>query len=533
MNTKIIIDFDSTFVKVETLDELAKIVLVDNPNQKELIEQISAITSAGMRGEIGFKESLARRLALFCPRQRHLKQLIIFLRGQITSSVVKNKDFFMRHANDIYLISGGFKEYIFPVVKEFGIREDHIIANNFETNDNGEIVAYNRDHPLAQDNGKSIAVKNLKLVGTVQVIGDGYTDYQIKQSGAADKFFAFTENVSRPEVMALTDQVLTNFEEFIVGFENKKSEKRIALLLEKINSTAQKKLYAAGYEVKSFGHALTEDELMLEIQSVSILGIRSKTKITRAILEQADQLKIVGAFCIGTDQIDMEACRERDITIFNAPFSSTKSVVELALAEIIMLQRKIVSLNIQTQSGNWAKTTTECHELTGKKLGIIGFGRIGSQLSLLAEILGMNVIYYDCEDKLPVGRAQACASLNELLGLADIVTLHVDGRPENKNLISGKELKLMQPSAKLLNLSRGSVVNIPDLANAIKNGVISGAAIDVYPTEPTANGPGFYSELQNLPNVILTPHIGGSTIEAQEKIAEFVCDKILNHVNQP
>jgi D-3-phosphoglycerate dehydrogenase len=262
-----------------------------------------------------------------------------------------------------------------------------------------------------------------------------------------------------------------------------------------------------------------------------VLGIRSKTMVTARVLENANRLMAIGAFCIGTNQIDLKEATQRGIAVFNAPYSNTRSVVELVIGQIIILIRKIADKSAAMHLGKWDKSATGSFEIRGKKLGILGYGNIGSQLSVLAESMGMKVIYYDREEKLALGNATKCKSLQELLETADVVSLHVDGRKENNNLISRREFGWMKKGVIFLNLSRGHVVDIAALKENILSGKVAGCAIDVFPHEPKSNNEEFVSELRGLPNTLLTPHIGGSTLEAQENIAQFVSGKFLDYIN--
>jgi len=275
---------------------------------------------------------------------------------------------------------------------------------------------------------------------------------------------------------------------------------------------------------------LSEDELIEKIKDVHVLGIRSKTNVTQKVVDAADKLMVVSAFCIGTKQIDLEACKEKGIVVFNAPYSNTRSVVELAIGEIIMLMRSVFQRSTEIHNGQWNKTAQGSREVRGKKLGIVGYGNIGKQLSVLAEALGMDVCYYDVEDKLSLGNATKMSTLKELLEISDVVTLHVDDNSANKNFFGETEIAQMKDGAHLVNLARGFVVDIPALVAALKSGKLAGAAVDVYPSEPRKNGE-FYTELKGLPNVILTPHVGGSTEEAQRDIAYFVPSKIMAYIN--
>jgi D-3-phosphoglycerate dehydrogenase len=304
------------------------------------------------------------------------------------------------------------------------------------------------------------------------------------------------------------------------------------LLLESIHPDAVSRLEAAGYQVESVRNALDEVELIERIKGVQLLGVRSKTQVTAKVLEAADSLVAIGAFCIGTDQIDLAAASQAGIAVFNAPFSNTRSVVELALAEIIAMTRRLTEKNALMHEGVWDKAAIGSHEVRGRRLGIVGYGNIGTQLSVLAENLGMHVSFYDTADKLALGNAQRCASLDELLASSDVVTLHVDGRPGNAGFFGAEQFARMRPGAIFLNLSRGIVVDHVALRESLASGHLVGAAIDVFPTEPKGRGDEFVSELRGLPNVILTPHIGGSTEEAQSDIGDFVANKLALFVRE-
>ena len=303
-----------------------------------------------------------------------------------------------------------------------------------------------------------------------------------------------------------------------------------ALLLENIHPLASKALTARGIEVINHKGALDENELIEALNGVQILGIRSKTQVTNKVIENAKDLLVTGAFCIGTNQIDLKSAAESGVAVFNAPFSNTRSVVELAISEIIALTRRLTERDKSLHNGIWDKTADGAHEVRGKTLGIIGYGNIGTQLSVLAENLGMSVVFYDTEEKLALGNAKRLGSLEELLATADVVTLHVDGRGGNAGLFGEREISKMKQGSILINLSRGFVVDTQALRDAIVSGHLSGAAIDVFPKEPKSRGDKFDSELIGLPNVILTPHIGGSTLEAQESIGQFVSNKIQDYL---
>lgn len=311
-----------------------------------------------------------------------------------------------------------------------------------------------------------------------------------------------------------------------------RKEGQKVLLLENIHPDAALRFREAGYEVEEVPSSLGEEELIRRLEGVSVLGIRSKTQLTRSVVEASQGLVAVGAFCIGTNQIDLEACLERGVVVFNAPFANTRSVVEMALGQIISLFRDLFHKSQLLHQGVWWKKSTGTREIRGKRLGIVGYGNIGSQLSILAEAVGMEVQYYDIAEKLALGNARACRTLRELLETSDVVTVHVDGSPENRNLIGAPEFAAMKDGAVFLNLARGFVVDLDALKHALESGKIRGAAIDVFPEEPTVDGSDVVLPLQGMPNVILTPHVGGSTEEAQEHIGRFVPDKLLNFLEK-
>jgi D-3-phosphoglycerate dehydrogenase / 2-oxoglutarate reductase len=303
-----------------------------------------------------------------------------------------------------------------------------------------------------------------------------------------------------------------------------------ALVLENIHPDAVHALTAAGCEVTTRPGALDEADLIEALQGVQILGIRSKSAVTGKVLAAAGDLVAIGAFCIGTNQIDLAEASRRGIGVFNAPFSNTRSVVELALAEIISLTRRMTEKDRFMHAGVWDKSAHGAHEVRGRTLGIVGYGNIGTQLSVLAEALGMRVVFYDTADKLALGNARRCESLLELLTVADVVTLHVDGRAGNAGLFGEREFTAMRPGALFLNLSRGFVVDYGVLRQHLESGRLGGAGIDVFPEEPLAAGDEFVSPLRGLSNVVLTPHIGGSTEEAQQDIGRFVGGKLNDYL---
>lgn len=303
-----------------------------------------------------------------------------------------------------------------------------------------------------------------------------------------------------------------------------------ALLLENIHPRATEVFTAAGIEVETVSHALSEDDLIAALPGFQLLGLRSATNLTRRVVESSPDLMAVGAFCIGTNQLDLEAAAEHGVAAFNAPFSNTRSVVELVICEIISLARRLPEKSNKMHAGVWDKSAAGSHEVRGRVLGIIGYGNIGSQLSVVAEALGFRVIYFDTHDRLAHGNARRVATMDELLAQSDVVTIHVDGRPGNAGLFGAEQFDKMKPRAMFINAARGMVVDTDALRERILSGHIAGAALDVFPIEPKKQGDPFESPLRGLDNVILTPHVGGSTQEAQEEIGGFVSHKLAAYV---
>jgi len=531
-----VIDFDSTFTQVEALDILGEISLENHPERDQRLQLIKEVTDKGMAGELSLRESLDARISILDAHRDHIEELVDRLGKKISKSFERNKTFFEAFADNTYIVSNGFKDFIVPVVAQLGIKPSHVFANAFVFDDDGRIIDFDRDNVLSSNGGKVKLVQALNLEGEVHMIGDGYTDYEVKEGGAAKQFWAYTENIERDKVKAKADHIAPSFDEIL--FKNNMSgalsypKNRIKmLLLENVHPKALANLKADGFSVESYPAGLDEEELCEKIQGIHVLGIRSKTIVTRKVLEKANKLMAIGAFCIGTNQIDLVAALEKGVAVFNAPYSNTRSVVELAIAEIIMLMRGIPDKNQDMHNGKWSKTAKNSNEIRGKKLGIIGYGNIGSQLSVLAENMGMQVQYYDIEERLALGNATKCRSLNELLSSSDVVSLHIDGRPENKNIFTKAEFDQMKEGAIFLNLARGPVVDIEALKEVVESGKILGTGVDVFPEEPKSNQDPFESPLKGLQNTILTPHIGGSTQEAQENIGEFVPNKLMDYIN--
>jgi D-3-phosphoglycerate dehydrogenase len=542
MKALLVLDFDSTFTKVEALDELAKRVGGNDPQRAQLITQIKSLTDKAMAGDLSFAEALSTRIALLKPSRQEIDELAQWLKSQVSDSIKRNRHVFADNHDGVFILSGGFHDFIDPVVADYGIAPSQVLANRLIYDDNDIAIGIDTTNPLSRDGGKSAALIGLNLTGPIIMIGDGYTDFEVLKDGACDRFYAYTETIARPKVMAaiagrVDAKLASSFDEILhnEGIEGRYSfprSKMKVLLLENIHPEAVRALVSEGYDVETHKGALDFDSLKEAIKGVHVLGIRSKTEVSADIIAAADKLMAIGAFCIGTNQIDLKGCSNKGIAVFNAPYSNTRSVVEMVMGLIVALRRDLFDKSMKMHEGRWDKSAAGAFEVRGKTLGIIGYGAIGSQLSILAEAFGMRVIYYDLEEKLSLGNARRYRSLDALLGECDVVSLHVDGRETNTNFFGASQLARMKKGSHLINLSRGHVVDIEALKNALKSGHLGGAALDVFPEEPRTNQDPFDSPLRGLNNVILTPHIGGSTEEAQEAIARFASERLLNFIGR-
>jgi D-3-phosphoglycerate dehydrogenase len=532
-----VFDFDSTLVRIETLEVLADIALAGVPDAAAIRAEVEALTDQAMAGDLPFGEALRRRLALLPLTRTHVAELASRILDEGTPSVRRNLRFFRENAGRIVILSGGFREIIAPLAAHLHVPAERVLCNDLIYDADGRVVGVDEANPLSQAGGKPTLIRSLNLPGPVVMIGDGWTDAEVKLEGGADRFHAFTEIVRRDRVVAAADTEAPSMDEFLhtEGLAGRWSYPRgriRILLLENIHPAAVERLEEAGYTVESLKGALDEDALIEALRGVHVLGVRSKTQVSARVLEAADRLMAVAAFCIGTNQIDLDAAADRGVAVFNAPYSNTRSVVELAVGLTIALLRDVADKSAAMHRGEWNKSATGSRELRGKTLGIVGYGAIGSQLSVLAEGLGMRVIFHDLTERLALGNARRMASLDALLAESDVVSLHVDGRSDNAALIGAAQLSRMKEGSLLLNLSRGHVVEVGALAQALGSGRIGGAAIDVFPEEPATNAEPFDSPLRGLPNVILTPHIGGSTEEAQEAIGAFAAERLLAYLNR-
>jgi len=533
----LIFDFDSTLVGFETLEVLAELALEGAPEAGAVRAEIAALTDQAMSGVLSFDEALTRRLTLLPLTRVHVQALAERAVARLAPSVARNVETLRAHADRLVIVSGGFREVIAPVARHLGVPDERVLANDLTYDEAGRVTGVDRANPLSADGGKVTAIRALGLAGPVVMIGDGWTDAEVRLAGLADRFHAFCEVVRRPRVVEAADSVAVSLDEVLhaEGLAGRWSYPRSrikVLLLESVHPAAVAALEDAGYSVECETGALDEDALIERLKGVHVLGLRSKTAVSERVIDAADRLMAVGAFCIGTNHIDLDAASRRGIAVFNAPYSNTRSVVELAIGLVITLMRGVVDRSAAMHAGRWNKSARGSRELRGKTLGIVGYGAIGSQLSVLAEGLGMRVIYHDLSERLALGNARPVITLDDLLAESDVVSLHVDGRAGNHRLIGAGELARLKPGAVLINLSRGHVVDIDALAEVMRAGRLGGAAIDVFPEEPRTNQDPFDSPLRGLANVILTPHVGGSTEEAQEAIGAFAASRLLGYLNR-
>ncbi|MCK5737810.1 phosphoglycerate dehydrogenase, partial [bacterium] len=461
------------------------------------------------------------------------------LQQALRSKIRETIDVLTSSNKQIFVFSRAFEELVWPITDTLKISRRNVFTNRLIYSDDGSVTGVDKIQPLYNYNGKVFLAESLKndrrFFGKTAVIGNSRADLAIRTSGVADTFIYYANHDNDETVLIEADFVIETFEQILLLVclqlpEPEQSEAEPhpykALLLENIHHQAADTLTAGKIQVNTSTAAVDTRELQKIAADCEILGIRSKTQIRARELSVLKSLHAIGCFCIGTDQVDLKTAAAAGIPVFNAPYANTRSVAELVLGEAIMLMRGIFNKSKAAHAGKWHKITTHSWELRGKTLGIIGYGHIGSQVSILFEHLGMQVIYHDVMDKLPLGNAKRMPDLAALLQASDIVTLHVPDTEQTHGLISADELGMMKEKSILINSSRGRVVDLKALKNALESGRLVGAAVDVYPDEPASKNDTFHCVLQGLPNVILTPHIGGTTLEAQQNIALEVSRKL-------
>ncbi len=500
-----IIDFDSTFTQVEAMEELAAISLKNDPEKEAIIEQIKHLTDLAMDGKMPFNKSLKARIALLSAKKYHLNMLVNKLRKKVSPSFARNKEFFKKYQGRVLIVSGGFKEFIAPVVKSFFIDEDCIYANTFIYDKKNNIIGSDEENPLAQEGGKVKLLKQLKLKGQVIAIGDGYTDYQMRESGMAEQFFAFTENIARERVLAKADYIAPSLDEILYKMKLPMAlsypKSRInAVLLGKETFATEPYFKLEGYNV--IKRETLTNKALADLKNASIIVSSLKQEITD--LNNFPKLISLAVWGNNNQQFNANIAQQMAVPIFSSPYANTRSVVELGLGFMFQLSRQ---------------TNTE---LRGKKIGIIGYGNAGSLMGVLAQNLGMDLLYFDEKDRAPLGNAIACKSVNDLLKKSNYMVLL-----QSKNagtILAEKELKQMQPNACLINLSYDDSVEVQAALKLVQQKKLFGFAMDFQQEEN-------YLKLKPNSQIIATLNQRNNTLETQQNIASFTSEKIIQYIN--
>lgn len=548
MIQNILFDFDCCFLQQEAIEFLIELGLrkFDVTEQQFRLESLRSLAARTEAHEVSRGQKMNQQLQISKINQEDIKRASSLMDTQLLPEAQLVINYLKDNNRQIIIFSRGFEELVFPITDMLGIPRRNVFTNRLLFDTANEIPEIDESNPLFLQSGKGYLAEYLKnegrLLGPTAVIGDSRADLSIRKSGIAN-YFIYFQNLKIDEItLSEADFVIQQLDQILplvtspFFINQKKSslpaekapKKYHTVLVENIHHIAAMKLKDANFSIQSYKHAPDIDELELLTSNCHVLGIRSKTQLQAEILAKMQNLFVIGCFCIGTDQVDLEAAAQQGIPVFNAPYANTRSVAELVAGMAIILMRDVLDKNNAAHQGQWLKKTTHARELRGKTVGIIGYGHIGSQVSILLEDLGLKVIYYDILDKLPLGNAKRVPSLEMLLADADIVTLHVPDTPETRGMMNETTINKMKSGSILINTSRGKVVDLDALKSALVSGHLIGAAIDVFPDEPSSNQQAFICELQNLPNVLLTPHIGGSTMEAQERIADEVSTKLIN-----
>lgn len=500
-----IIDFDSTFTQVEAMEELAAISLKNDPEKDAIIEQIKHLTDLAMDGKMPFNKSLKARIALLSAKKYHINMLVNKLRKKVSPSFARNKDFFKKYQGRVLIVSGGFKEFIAPVVKSFNIDENCVYANTFIYDKNNNIIGADEDNYLAQDGGKVKLLKQLKLKGKVIAIGDGYTDYEMRESGMAEQFFAFTENIARERVITKADYIAPSLDEILYKMKLPMAlsfpKSRItAVLLGKETFASESFFKLEGYKVIKRENLTTKTESDLKEASIIVSSLKQEIENLNTFT------KLISLAVWGSNnyQFNTNIAQQMAVPIFNSPFANTRSVVELGLGFMFQLSRL---------------TNTE---LRGKKIGIIGYGNAGSLMGVLSQNLGMDVLFFDEKDRVPLGNAVACKSLPDLLKKANYVVV-LNSKNEN-TILTEKELKQMQPTCCLINLSYDNSIDFITAQKMVQNKKIFGLAVDFKNEEN-------FNKIKPSNQMVATLNQRNNTIETQQNIAQFTSQKIIQYIN--
>ena len=542
MIQNIIFDFDSTLLNQEAVDVLIEIGLRKFSPEERQFRRLSlqSLYDRTEAGEVSRGQKMDQQMSIAKINREDVKAAAATLQLLIRPKIRETIEVLTSNNKQLFVFSRAFEELVRPITDALNIPQRNVFTNKLVFSADNIVTEVDKAQPLYNLNGKVFLAESLKnerrFLGETIVIGNSRADLAIRTSGVADTFIYFANQDNDETVLIEADFVVNTFEQILPlvclqlpepeWTEVEAQHPYKALLLENIHHQAAETLTAGEIQVNTYKTAASIEELKTIGADCEILGIRSKTQIRAEELNALKSLLTIGCFCIGTDQVDLKAAAAAGIPVFNAPYANTRSVAELVLGEAIMLMRGIFDKSNAAHTGKWYKNTTHSWELRGKTLGIIGYGHIGSQVSVLFEHLGMQVIFHDIVDKLPLGNAKRMPSLADLLQVADIVTLHVPDTKQTQGLIGADEIGLMKEKSMLINFSRGKVVDLNALKSALENGRLVGAAVDVYPEEPASSGEAFHCVLQGVPNVILTPHIGGTTLEAQQNIALEVSGKL-------
>ncbi len=551
MINNVIFDFDSTIINAEGVELIIENALarVGEEQAGALRTQLHDLTLKATNGEMPLGEALRTRFQLAPVMRADVEKAAALILNSITPMVAETIEALRRAGRQIFIFSTSFDEIVRPVTDALLVPRDHVFSNQLIYDFTGRVMGINENNPLFFSVGKGFLAEQLKnegrLPGRTAVVGDGSTDLSLRKNNIAQIFVYFSGTQVLEEIRQQADFAIERFNQLLPLFfseaeyshqqaETDEAEEKSdaptprAILLENIHDKAVALLRESGVELETHKGGWEESGLIKSAQGAHLLGIRSQSRVTAGVIAALPDLWAVGAFCIGINQVDLEAAAKAGIPVFNAPYSNTRSVAELVVGETIMLMRRIFEKSAAAHQGKWLKAAAGCSEVRGKRVGIIGYGHIGSQVSILFENLGMSVVFHDVVDKLPLGNARRAKDLPALLEQVDVVTLHVPDTPETRGMIGAAALQRMKPGAFLINSSRGRVVDMEALQVALQSGRLAGAAIDVFPQEPNHTVEVFTCPLQGLENVILTPHIGGSTEEAQENIALYVSDKLVH-----
>ena len=535
MAVQYVFDFDSTLTRSEALEELAEISLRNKTEKKQILEKIKFLTDQGIDGTISFTESLEQRILLLSATKSDLEVLVKKLKKKVSPSFTRNKAFFKKNKDEIYVISAGFKEFIIPIVGMLGIPPEKVFANTFLFDENEKISGFDRKNVLSKSNGKIDQIKQLNLKGEIHVIGDGYSDYVMKSGGIAHKFYAFTENVSRKTAVAVADHITPTFDEYLYVNELPRSESlpkhRINVSISKSLTLFEGMFEKEGFSVNTFTQKDLEDEEKQKILSKSFIFILDKNDyLPNHLVKRCKNLMCVASLSYSFENLNLKLLTEKGIAAFNAKQGNARSIAELVIAETILFLRNIIDKNREMHKGIWNDSTGNGCEVRGKTLGIVGYGNIGEQVSILAEQIGIKVLFYDKERITPFGNAQKTQTLQTLLKKSDIVSLHIPNSPENQMFFTEKHFKMMKQGSVFLNFSGHSLVDENALKKTLDSGHINGVGLDVHQKNQMYKER-FSSVFIGNSKVFLTPEIAGKTKESDVHMSDFIQRKVLSYLN--